>query len=762
MEIAIALGLPTGRYKVNHDNLSLLRVPVKPVPRDSMKESSNPSKDSNVDPNKLFGGQMDESKENSSFQADTWNDRKAEEKKLDDNAFWMEDKANGGDSWQEPADVTSVKTLATKFEPNLSTKLLESSNDSIDDTKYEEPVQLIDLDSNSKDIEHSNSSENLDESPEISIEKDHAGSIDGKTNENENIEKDSSRLWGARSGNDKVSPELWNENSNITPLSEKAPPQLWSENSNIAEKQELWNENSNIQTNEKTPPRLWNENSTNEKVDETNSEFLDTFLSVQNSTEFLGNENSGFLTDNMSLMNDKSDKTEEETSKTAKKSEWREERNENFMRMWDSGKSSDWVKDDAEILSESLHERMPGLRTTNRLTSTPETNGNITFNIPNRRNSISDFSNINLESSSLDMVLPPAKTLIKERTKDPKGNFEIKDNSNFLEASDNFKMKNWASENGKTDFSTSNVNSEDLMKMALESLTSQHDVINVPATSFDSAMGILNPSQETGNLNLFTSSETDGLDFNLPLPEHLLRTNFTTNNSFTNTNYQTTCTSNFSNSVSPTFMSTTNNLFGTTSTISNSIKFDQFEETNFPPKKSKLDDVMEFFDDSKNTFNSYNNCNITETNNMTNFSSFVSASSASSHNDQYSVTQCLNDSVVSAFVPENEQQSKKKVKTRLKKVSNKKNPVVRNQKVKKVKNKKIVDYPKSSSIESIINEALFESCVPQCASSSKSLQIENSSPSGRNAIPNGTDNYTLPIIPESLDEVGNLDFLNQD
>lgn len=712
MEIAIALGLPIGFYKVNNDNLSLLKLPLKNTfPDREEKEADIKTANGEVE-NPLKSSTIEEKFEDKSFleKPEKWDEPKDEEKKLEED-FWMNDKTNESDNWQQTDDSASVKALATKFEPNLSTKLLESSNDSIDDAKFEEPVQLIDLDSNSKDVEHSNSSENLDRSPDPTI-KDHSEnseSADGKPGpETVSLEKES--LWDGQS-QDK---EIWSEKSNL---------------SELGEKRELWNENSNMNSSE--------------KVDETNSEFLDSFLAVGN----LGSESNAFLAD--SLLNDKVDKSQVDSAKGGSG-----ERGENFIRIWESDKNGEWSKEEADLLSGSIHERMPGLRTSARLTSTPETNGNINFSIPNRRNSISDFTNINLEPPVLDaLVLPPAKTLIKERT-NPDSLDKIAGEAyplknNVFESTDNFKMKGWNPETGKSDFSSSNVNSEDLMKMALESLTSHNDVITVPQTSFDSAMGILNPSQEGGNLNLFTSSETDGLDFNLPLPEHLLRTNFTTNNSFTSSTFQTTCTSNFSNTVSPTFLSTGSNIFGTTTSSS----MDQFE-ANYQNKKPE-DDVIEFFD-SKIPYTSYDGV-IDGAGNVTNFS-FVSTSS---HSDQYSVTQCLNDSIVSAFVPETAKKEGTAApvsKNRVKKTQKERK---RTTKMKKVKSKKTIDYPKTNSIESIINEALFDSCATQC-SNSKSIQMENSSPNGSTTIPNGTDSYTLPIIPESLDEVGNLDFLNQD
>lgn len=733
MEVAIALGLPVGFYKINNDNLNLLKPPLKNCDQGS-KENTETEKNEKpkVDSEELFPESQDQEKQQTPLfhdKEDLWEGDKTE-KKLEENSFWLENKVEDSDAWHHSQD--SMKTLATKFEPNLSSKLLESSNDSIDDGKYEGPVQLIDLDSNSKDVEQSNSSENLDGSP--NMVKDH-GKMPDISRKHPSEEKSS--LWNENSA-DKESAELWNENSER---------EKWDETSGIVRTKstsELWTtDNSDMPTpNEKPASNLWNENSNltgSEKVDDTNSEFLDSLLSVPNSNEFLANESGNFLSENITLMNDKNEelKSNESVRESKEKNEWRNDGDDNnYMRVWDTGKNPSWPKEES-ILSGGLQDRMPGVRTTGRLTSTPETNGNMSFSISNRRNSISDFSNINLESANLDMVLPSAKTLIKDCLKNDEGKFEMKEGS-FLEGSDNYKVKNWGEGSEKPDFSSANVNSEDLMKMALESLTSQHDVINVPATSFDSAIGILNQNQESGNLNLFTTSETDGLDFNLPLPDHLLRTNFASSN------FQTGCeqhsTNNFQNSDSPTFLSTTSNIFGTTCTLSNSIKFDQFD-TNFTNKKSKsLDDVIEFFD-SKTSFNGYEGGG----GGSPNINNFPFGSDPT-HGDGYSVPETLVAS---------EDQSKKK-KSRSKKPIQK-----RSQKMlKKIKNKKTasMDYPKTKTIESIINEALFESC----ASTGKPLQMQDSSPNGNSTIQNASENYSLPIISGSLDEVENLDFLSQD
>lgn len=738
MEVAIALGLPVGFYKVNSDNLNLLQWPSKTCDKKKTeKEQVHQNNVDVVDHNSEFLNQNSKDAEDNLFpeKCNGWDDSEQSKEQLNENPpYWLENKVKERNEWDGPE--SEIKTLSTKFEPNLSSKLLDSSNDSIDDVKYEEPDdRLVTLDSDLKDVEQSNSSDNLEQSPNINLEKNSEILSDAVRKHGD--DEDKSTLWNENSS-DKISAELWNENSSR---------EKWDRNSDLVQTKDspgLWtNENDNIKnSNEKSGSHLWNENSnitSTVKVDETNSQFLDSLLSVPNSNEFLTNESESFLSENIQLINDKS-----ENIKSNKGEKNSKEKNEWSMRgVWDTEKNSGWNKEES-IISGGLQERMPGVRTSSRLTSTPEGNGNINFTIPSRRNSISDFSNINLESANLDIVLPSAKTLIKDCLKNDEEKFDLKKGS-FLENSDNFKVKNWEGDSSKSDFSSGNVNSEDFMKIALESLTSQHDVINVPSSNFDSAIEILNPTQESGNLNLFSGGEADGLDFNLPLPDHLLRTN-----DFTGGNFQTTCAPSFHSSAeSSNFLSNTNNIFETTnSTLTNSIKYDQYDGHYSNKKTKSLDDVMEFFD-AKAPFNGYEDGS--ENSSMNNFS----FESESTHNkmEEY-------NTVSGNAIEEHHNNCKAKKKTRLKKFSGmKKNHKSINKKI--IKNRKMVlDYPKSNTIESIINEALFDSC----ASNAKTLQIQDSSPNcNRNVITNSRENYSLPIITGSLDEVDeNLDFLNQD
>ncbi|KAK6642294.1 hypothetical protein RUM44_014017 [Polyplax serrata] len=741
MEVAIALGLPVGFYKVNNDNLNLLRMPS--VKCENVKEVNRTEKS---DFCKMDSDQLKyiESAKGSPKLFDDreqgpepWEGGKVG-KKIEESSFWLENKIEDSTPWHSPENA--VKPLSTKFEPNLSSKLLESSSDSMDDGKYEEPVHLMDLDSNSKDVDQSNSSGNMDGSPELPVERKASGkmSVEVVGEISRQIEPEKSSMWNENT-TDKVAEELWNENS---------AREKWESSSGVVETKsstELWrNENAEMRsTVEKPAPHLWTESSNligSEKVDETNSEFLDSFLSVPNSNGFLSGEAGSFLSENIGLMNDKSSdmKSPKKGQGPKEKNKWGDEEGDGngYMRVWETEKNPPWSKNET-ILTSGIQERTPGVRTTSRLTSTPETNGTIPYSISNRRNSISDFSNIGLESTNLDMVLPSAKTLMKDCLKTSEAKFEMKEQS-YLERPDNYKVKNWEGEAVKSDFSPGNVNSEDLMKMALESLTSQHDVINVQSSTFDSTIGILNQNQETANLNLFTASETDSMDFNLPLPDHLLRANFAT------ANFTASCEQHSATGDPPSaFLSTTSNIFGPTCTLSNSIKFDQFE-TSFSDKKSKsLDDVMEFFD-PKTSFNGFEG-------GAGDPSGFPFVGDPNS-GDGYQVegSEPLQCAVAGG-------QSKKK-KPRAQRTVPKRGPKT-NKKAKMVK--KSVDYPKSSNtIESIINEALFDSCPP----SSKPLQ--DSSPNAEavsvSAMSTTNDNYALPIISGALDEVENLDFLSQD
>lgn len=709
MELAIALGIPLGFYKVNNDNLNLIRPPLKNCGSEPKLVNGENKVIAEVKDSVLIPEKTVEDKEKLfSEKPDPWESNESD-KKLEDDSFWLQSKVE--DSWTRTDDT--VKTLSTKFEPNLSTKLLESSNDSIDDVKYEEPVQLLQLESTSKDTkcndtpEAVNASSDSDrrtrgaEISDIVVEKSQERLDEEKASWNENSQRED---WEKRSDivGGKPSSEIWNNGSSgVSSVAGKDDSHLWNDNSNIT---------------------------SCEKVNETNSEFLDSLLSAPNPNEFLTNESGSFLSENIELMNEKNEnvKAIQSVVEVKEKSEWGSNNDHrNYIRVWNAEKNSPWSKE-GSILESSVQERLPGVRTANRLPSTPETNGTMSFSIPNRRNSISDFSNINLESNNMDVVLPPAKTLIKECMKTEERKFDLKESS-FLESSESYKVKDWDGESSKQDFSSTNVNSEDLMKIALESLASQHHVITVPSSTFDSAMGILNQTQEAGNLNLFSGGESDGLDFNLPLPDHLLRTNFSPNN------FQTTCASNFQGSESQAFLSTTNNIFGTTCTLSNSVKFDHFEG-NFTHKKSKsLDDVMEFFD-PKSSFNGYEGHS--EGSSLNNFSFGCD----SGHVEGFNVGETL--------------QHNKRKKPRPKKTISKR--ILKSGK--KLKNKKGIDYPKTNTIESIINEALFDSCV----SNAKPLQMEDSSPDGTSVVTNPNENYSLPIISESLDEVENLDFLAQD